>query len=149
MLAIPSAISSAFGSWRVPAMPSATTADISDSIAPSIAIANALGISSRIVWKSSANAWMVTTRHDLMPGHDRQRRQRRNPVALVPATERVAELRADRRTWKCQLSGASRYSNAAPPAAAVSASSGAGIRFSTRGSTTSSPIVNAAMPTSQ
>ena len=50
MLAMPSAISSEFGSWRVPAMPSATTAAISDSIAPSIAIANADGNSARIVW---------------------------------------------------------------------------------------------------
>ena len=48
MLPMPSAISSEFGSWRVPLMPSATTAAISDSIAPSIAIANADGSSSRI-----------------------------------------------------------------------------------------------------
>jgi hypothetical protein len=47
---VPSAISSEFGSCDVPLMPSATTAAISDSIAPSIAIANAAGISSRIVW---------------------------------------------------------------------------------------------------
>ncbi len=41
MFAMPWPISSWFESWRVPAMPSATTADSSDSIAPSIAIVNA------------------------------------------------------------------------------------------------------------
>ena len=41
MLAMPWPISSWFESCRVPAMPSATTADSSDSIAPSIAIVNA------------------------------------------------------------------------------------------------------------
>ena len=43
MFPIPWATSSASGSWRWPVMPSATTADSRDSIAPSIAIANAEG----------------------------------------------------------------------------------------------------------
>jgi hypothetical protein len=47
--AMPSPISSEFGSCSVPLMPSATTADISDSIAPRIAIANADGRRSRIM----------------------------------------------------------------------------------------------------
>ena len=46
MLAMPCPISSWLESWRVPAMPSATTADSSDSMAPSIAIVNAGPISS-------------------------------------------------------------------------------------------------------
>ena len=49
---IPSARSSLFGSWRVPVMPSATTAASSDSIAPSIAMANADGRSAWMVAKS-------------------------------------------------------------------------------------------------
>ena len=48
MLPMPSATSSEFGSCFVSVMPSAMTADSSDSIAPSIAIANAAGSSSRI-----------------------------------------------------------------------------------------------------
>lgn len=43
----PCATSSASGSCLVPIMPSATTAQSSDSIAPSMAIAAALGMSAR------------------------------------------------------------------------------------------------------
>ena len=56
MLPRPRPISSASGSWRLPVMPSATTADKSDSIAPSIAIVNAAGRSARIVAKSRVPA---------------------------------------------------------------------------------------------
>src|SRR2546430_258113 len=45
MLARPWPTSSASGSWRFPVIPSAMTAERSDSIAPSIAIANAAGSS--------------------------------------------------------------------------------------------------------
>ena len=51
-LPVPSASSSASGSCRVPVIPSDTTAQSSDSIAPSSAIAKALGTSSRTVVKS-------------------------------------------------------------------------------------------------
>ncbi len=51
MLAIPWPISSWFELWRVPAMPSATTADRSDSIAPSNAMVNA-GAIRLIMWDS-------------------------------------------------------------------------------------------------
>ena len=47
MLPMPSPTSSELGSCFVPVMPSAMTAESSDSIAPSIAIANAAGKSSR------------------------------------------------------------------------------------------------------
>ena len=47
MLPMPCATSSPSGSCLVPAMPSETTADRSDSIAPSIAIVNAEGSSAR------------------------------------------------------------------------------------------------------
>jgi hypothetical protein len=51
-LPVPSASSSASGSCRVPVMPSETTAQRRDSMAPSSAMANALGTSIRMVAKS-------------------------------------------------------------------------------------------------
>jgi hypothetical protein len=56
MLPRPRPMSSASGSWRVPVMPSAITADSNDSMAPRIAIVNAGGRRSRsaVRWKRSA-----------------------------------------------------------------------------------------------
>ena len=69
-------------------MPSATTAAISDSIAPSIAIANADGSSSRIDLEVERERRMA--RIGDLPRQDRQRRQRRDAVADLAAAERVA-----------------------------------------------------------
>ncbi|MCY1543037.1 hypothetical protein D9M68_788290 [compost metagenome] len=49
--------SSALGSWRVPAMPSATTAHSSDSMAPSMAMAKAGASSWRTSSKVSPRGW--------------------------------------------------------------------------------------------
>ncbi len=54
MLPTPRATSSAFGSCLVPVKPSAMTAESSDSIAPSIAIANAEGKRSRMSWSEKS-----------------------------------------------------------------------------------------------
>ncbi len=69
--AMPWPTSSWFESWRVPAMPSATTADSSDSIAPSIAIVNAGPISS-------------STRGSVISGIERFGRPRGMPPNSVP-----------------------------------------------------------------
>src|SRR3989449_3307320 len=54
MFAIPCATSSMFERWRPPIMPSATTAERSDSTAPSSAIVNAAPINPGIWWNETA-----------------------------------------------------------------------------------------------
>ena len=114
MLPSPRPMSSASGSCRVPVMPSATTAESSDSMAPSIAIAKAAGRSSRNVASveppafpraARAAAAGVGCRHDSPVDH---------------GAESVGRWwrRADRER-ACRAS-------TAPPATAPIASSGAG-----------------------
>jgi len=135
MFPIPSATSSELGSCLVSVTPSATTADSSDSIAPSMAIANAAGSSSRIrpypsgvVPHGSAGVGNM----DGMPATSTPPTMVWNRVPIV-ATSRAGNSRAIRAT------------PAVTPAIAIS---GAGTLRVTRGNTTSSPNVTAAIASS-
>ena len=86
MLASPCAKSSTLELWRVPAMRSATTADISDSMAPSIATVNVGAISVRI--RSGRNAGRCSVGQAAgdatEPRPDGRDRQLQHAAATVP-----------------------------------------------------------------
>jgi hypothetical protein len=89
MLATPCATSSLFERWRRPDMPSATTADSSDSIAPRMAIANASGSTARIFSRLKGGIagagipdWMTPKREPMVSTF----RPSRNVSRVAPAT---------------------------------------------------------------
>jgi len=84
MLPTPNASSSASGSWRVRAIPSATTAERSDSMAPSMATAKALGSSMRTVARLRPMGWPlgVSAPH----GHMKEGSTRGIPATRWPST---------------------------------------------------------------
>ena len=141
-LAMPSASSSASGSWRVPAMPSAITADSSDSMPPSIATANAPDSSARSVREGELER--RAARPAGVPRQHRQRRQRRHAVDDAPAD--VAWKRSAIVATACP--GKKCPSAAASSAAIGSATSGAGTRFTRRGIRSSIASVAAATTSS-
>ena len=127
MLPTPCASSSESGSWRVRAMPSETTAESRDSMAPRMATAKAPGSRARKVWKSRLKGTPPG------PGWS-QGSMGRGGSCGIPSMSRppitVWKRLAMVATWK---PGTSCPSSRASRAAAGRATSGAGMRLSRRG----------------
>ena len=117
MLATPCATSSMLERWRPPIMPSATTAERSDSIAPSAAMANAGPTSSR----SSASETEGSTGLGRLDGIS----PKRLPMVSTGSVQQLGRR----------------------PCPAISATSGAGTRWLMRGQNRSRSRVKAVRPT--
>ena len=115
MLPIPRPTSSAFGSCFLPVMASAMTADSSDSMAPSMAMASAgENEIARLAQRHPAGA----------PGQHRQRRHLRDPGHLATVHDAV-EARADGRDVKARPTARARI--VVPTDTRTIATSGAGM----------------------
>ena len=134
MLPTPWAISSTSGSCLWPVMPSATTADSSDSMAPSIAMAKAEGARARMSSRLRPMGSPFAARQ--VPGQDgRGAAGGGCPASQAPAVF-VGEAGVDGRETEVRGSSAPPRTRPRPPPTARS--SGAGQRRLTRGQTTSS-----------
>ncbi len=141
-LAMPSASSSASGSWRVPAMPSAITADSSDSMPPSMATANAPDISACSVAKVSSNGappGPAACQGSIGNGGSGGTPSTTRPPTVAWKRDAIVATACPGK--KCPIAAAS-------SAAIGSASSGAGTRFTRRGSRSSIASVAAATTSS-
>ena len=104
MLAMPCAVSSMLGSWRSPAMRSATVADMSDSMAPSMVTVRMDGRSGRIISGRKTGTWSGGSPDGMPPKREpivsteRWRKRTasvpRTSATMAPGTERAHRWQA-------------------------------------------------------
>ena len=136
MLPTPSATSSAFESWRLPVMPSAMTAERSDSIAPSIAMAKADGTRLR----TRSNVSVPPCQGSIGGGGIGGMPSTTWPPTVAWKREPMVATENEG-TYLCKI--------AVPSVSTPIASSGAGIFLMTFGSSRSSASVSAATAASE